>query len=183
MEVRTPADLPERIEVVKRRDGFERDPAEFVAEMEEARRRPAPAHYCRPQAPARTMVAARRGLGERGAAVHAVGHRRSAGRADADTCGARPGQLRTGATRSAVAHLRRVAPPALRHRLRRDPLDESGSSARVDRAVLEVFGADDGRHERRKRCRAWPRRFSPSIRGTGGVCLRSPLHPARDNGC
>jgi magnesium chelatase subunit I len=39
-----------------------------------------------------------------------------------------------------VAHLRRVAPPALRHRLRRDPLDESGSSVRVDRAVLEVFG-------------------------------------------
>jgi magnesium chelatase subunit I len=40
----------------------------------------------------------------------------------------------------AVAHLRRVAPPALRHRLRRDPLDESGSSARIERAVLEVFG-------------------------------------------
>jgi magnesium chelatase subunit I len=40
-----------------------------------------------------------------------------------------------------IAHLRRVAPPALRHRLRRDPLDESGSSVRVDRAVLDVFGA------------------------------------------
>jgi magnesium chelatase subunit I len=33
-----------------------------------------------------------------------------------------------------------MAAPALRHRLRRDPLDESGSSARIDRAVLEVFG-------------------------------------------
>jgi magnesium chelatase subunit I len=39
-----------------------------------------------------------------------------------------------------ISHLRRVAPPALRHRLRRDPLDESGSSVRVDRAVEEVFG-------------------------------------------
>jgi magnesium chelatase subunit I len=30
---------------------------------------------------------------------------------------------------------------ALRHRLRRDPLDESGSSVRIDRAVGEVLGA------------------------------------------
>jgi magnesium chelatase subunit I len=37
--------------------------------------------------------------------------------------------------------MRRVAPPALRHRLRRDPLDESGSSMRVERALHEVFGA------------------------------------------
>jgi magnesium chelatase subunit I len=40
-----------------------------------------------------------------------------------------------------VSHLRRVAPLALRHRLRRDPLDESDSSARVERAVVETFGA------------------------------------------
>ncbi len=38
------------------------------------------------------------------------------------------------------AHLRRVAPPALRHRLRRNPLDDAGSSVRVDRAVDELFG-------------------------------------------
>jgi magnesium chelatase subunit I len=40
-----------------------------------------------------------------------------------------------------VSHLRRVAAPALRHRLRRDPLDESGSTTRVERAIEEVFGA------------------------------------------
>ena len=40
-----------------------------------------------------------------------------------------------------VAHLRRIAAPALRHRLRRDPLDESGSSARIERAVHEAFEA------------------------------------------
>ena len=39
------------------------------------------------------------------------------------------------------AHLKRVAPPALRHRLRRNPLDDSGSTVRVDRAVAELFGA------------------------------------------
>ena len=39
------------------------------------------------------------------------------------------------------AHLVRVAPPALRHRLRRNPLDDAGSTTRVERAVASVFGA------------------------------------------
>jgi magnesium chelatase subunit I len=34
-----------------------------------------------------------------------------------------------------------VAPAALRHRLRRNPLDESGPPPRVERALAEVFGA------------------------------------------
>ena len=41
----------------------------------------------------------------------------------------------------ADTHLRRVAPTALRHRLRRNPLDDSGSSTRVERAIQELFGA------------------------------------------
>ncbi len=36
-------------------------------------------------------------------------------------------------------HLRRTAPTTLSHRLRRDPLDEAGSTARVIRAVAEVL--------------------------------------------
>ena len=39
------------------------------------------------------------------------------------------------------AHLRQVARPALRHRLRRDPLDESDSTVRVDRALADLFPA------------------------------------------
>ena len=37
-------------------------------------------------------------------------------------------------------HLRAIAPSALSHRLRRDPLDEAGSGARVRRIVDEVLG-------------------------------------------
>jgi magnesium chelatase subunit I len=37
-----------------------------------------------------------------------------------------------------------VAPMALRHRLRRDPLDEAGSKVRVDRAISEIAGAPVG---------------------------------------
>jgi magnesium chelatase subunit I len=40
-----------------------------------------------------------------------------------------------------AAQLRAVAAPALRHRLRRNPLDESDASERVARAVAELFGA------------------------------------------
>jgi len=39
------------------------------------------------------------------------------------------------------AHLRRVAPMVLGHRLRRNPLDEAVASTRVTRAVEELFGA------------------------------------------
>jgi magnesium chelatase subunit I len=37
------------------------------------------------------------------------------------------------------AHLRAVAPMALSHRLRRDPLDEAGSTTRVMRTVEAVL--------------------------------------------
>jgi magnesium chelatase subunit I len=37
-------------------------------------------------------------------------------------------------------HLKRVAPPALRHRLRRNVLDDAGSTTRVERAIEELFG-------------------------------------------
>jgi magnesium chelatase subunit I len=43
-----------------------------------------------------------------------------------------------GATKVEPKHLIRVAPSALRHRLRRNPLDDSGSSTRVERALAEL---------------------------------------------
>jgi magnesium chelatase subunit I len=39
------------------------------------------------------------------------------------------------------SHLRQVAPAALRHRLRRNPLDDAGSTVRVERAVAELLDA------------------------------------------
>jgi len=38
------------------------------------------------------------------------------------------------------SHLRAVAPMALRHRLRRGVLDETGSTARIERAMAELWG-------------------------------------------
>jgi magnesium chelatase subunit I len=39
------------------------------------------------------------------------------------------------------SHLKRVAAPALRHRLRRNPLEDAGSASRIERAIAERFGA------------------------------------------
>jgi magnesium chelatase subunit I len=45
-----------------------------------------------------------------------------------------------GAKAVADDHLRRLASPSLRHRLRRNPLDDSDASTRVARVVAEQFG-------------------------------------------
>ena len=37
-------------------------------------------------------------------------------------------------------HIKRIAPMALSHRLRRDPLDDTGSTVRVERTLDAVLG-------------------------------------------
>ena len=46
-----------------------------------------------------------------------------------------------GAKSVTASHIRQVAPMVLRHRLRRNPLDEGGSTVRVERGLAEVLGA------------------------------------------
>ena len=139
VEVRTPPDLASRVEVVKRRDAFERTPEAFMATWakEEARVR-------------RRIVAARERIADvevpDAALEQAARLCMSLG-----TDGLRGELTLIRAARAVAAlqgdavvgdaHLRQVAPPALRHRLRRNPLDDAGSSVRVDRAVAELFGA------------------------------------------
>jgi magnesium chelatase subunit I len=139
VEVKTPEDLPTRVEVVRRRDAFERDPAAFVARWakEEARLR-------------RQIVAARGRLAAVGVPDRAIEQaaRLCIGLGTDGLRGeltlvraARALAALDGGDAVADAHLRRVAPAALRHRLRRNPLDEAGSSVRVERALAELFGA------------------------------------------
>jgi magnesium chelatase subunit I len=139
VEVRTPAELPVRIDVVRRRDEFERDPAAFIAKWaaEDAHVR-------------RRIVAARKRLAAVGVPDAAL-ERAARLCMSLGTDGLRGEITLTRAARALAslegdstvgdAHLRRVAPAALRHRLRRNPLDDSGSTTRVERAVTELFGA------------------------------------------
>jgi magnesium chelatase subunit I len=139
LEVRTPADLALRVEVVRRRDAYERDPEAFTArwKSEEAKVR-------------RRIVAAR----DRLASVTVpdrVLERAAELCMRLGTDGLR-GELTLMRAARAVAaldgdsvvsdvQLKRVAPSALRHRLRRDPLDDTGSTTRVERVLAEMFAA------------------------------------------
>jgi magnesium chelatase subunit I len=139
VEVKTPTDLQERVEVIRRRDEFERDRGAFVAKWKK-----------HDDALRKKIVAARKRLADielpdavLEAATRLCMHLGTDGlRAELTLIRAARaiGAYEQAATVE-IEHLRRVAPPALRHRLRRDPLDESGSSTRVERAILEVLGA------------------------------------------
>ena len=139
VEVKTPNDLPGRVEVVKRRDAFEQDPAAFIdlwkKEDEKIRKR---------------IVAGRARLND--VCINDAARERAAQLCMAlGTDGLRGDLTLIRAARALAAlqgdaaindaHFKRIAAPALRHRLRRNPLDDSGSTVRVERAVAELIGA------------------------------------------
>ena len=138
VEVKSPQDIEQRIEVIRRRDAYENDNAAFMKKWQakDARLR-------------KQILAAR-------LALKALKTPEQSLRDCAELCialgsdGLR-GELTLLRTARALAafentdtlareHLRRIAPIALSHRLRRDPLDEAGSSTRVARIVAEVLG-------------------------------------------
>jgi magnesium chelatase subunit I len=191
VEVRTPTDLPTRIEVIRRRDSYERDHAAFCAAWEKEQatlRRRILARACR--AACNRSAGCR--AGARRPALHGAWHRWAARGAHADP--RRAGRMPRWRGRTSVgdAELRAVASPALRHRLRRNPLDETSSSTRVERAVGELFGAVSQAGDGRAPPRAAP---DPAVVadqraaalllavdpvGLGGVVLRAGPGPERD---
>jgi magnesium chelatase subunit I len=135
VEVSTPSDVGARLDIVERRDRFERDPAAFVAEWAAA------------DAALRTQLAAARDRVATVVVPRPLLERASALCVALGTDGLR-GELTLFRTLRAVvaledvtpddALLARVAPLALRHRLRRDPLDEATAASRVRRALDEL---------------------------------------------
>ncbi len=135
VQVTSPRDVQTRVEVMLRRDGYERDNAAFMAEygaqdahlraailtaraaLPKLKTPPAVLHDC-----ASLCIA----LGSDGLRGELTLLR--AARAEAAF---------TGAATVTRAHLKSVAEMALSHRLRRDPLDEAGSGARVARILAE----------------------------------------------
>ncbi|MBL8330345.1 MAG: magnesium chelatase ATPase subunit I [Rubrivivax sp.] len=138
VDVRTPSDLKTRVEVVKRRDAYEREPEAFAETW-------APA-----QAALQQRISEARGRLGRVAVPDAALERAATLCMALGTDGLR-GELtlvRAARARAALeghprvgdADLRCLAGPALRHRLRRNPLDDSDASVRVARVVEEQFG-------------------------------------------
>jgi len=140
VEVRTPTTLADRVEILRRCDAFERDPQAFDSRWRGENRT-----LSNRIADARDRLGAVT-VGDE--ALETMSRLCMAMGAD----GLRGELTLMRASRAAAAladdpavddrHIRQVAPLALRHRLRRDPLDDSGSTVRIDRAVLEVMGAE-----------------------------------------
>ena len=138
VEVKTPDDLPSRIEVVRRRDAFERDSDTFIAT------------WANDEAKLRKKITSARTRVGTVAVSDAALERATRLCMLLGTDGLRGELTLMRAARALAAlesaktvkddHLRRVAPSALQHRLRRNPLDDAGSSVRVHRAIAEIFG-------------------------------------------
>jgi magnesium chelatase subunit I len=139
VEVSTPSVLGERMEVLRRRDAFDTDPARFLSQWAEAERELGS-----------RILAARVRLGSMGtpdevlemAARLCIALGTDGLRGELTLLrAARAFAAFEGAEALATPHLRHVALPALRHRLRRNPLDEAGAGPRVERALADLFGA------------------------------------------
>ena len=139
VEIRTPQDIATRISIVRRRDAFDRAPDAFVRDWQAE------------DAALRQRIVAARALLPQVAAADAVLEQASRLCLRLGTDGLRAELTLLRAARAVAAlegavavtdrHLMQVAGPALCHRLRRDPLDEAGSTARVARAVQEQWGS------------------------------------------
>ena len=138
VDVKTPTEIPARVEVVRRRDEFERDPQAFAVKWEKENRKLR-----------KKIVAARGAIGAmtvpdetlEAAAKLCVALGTDGLRSELTLIRAsRAFAALEGDDTVHVAHLRRIAPSSLRHRLRRNPLDEAGSTVRVERALADVFG-------------------------------------------
>jgi magnesium chelatase subunit I len=139
VEVRTPRELPVRIDVIRRRDTFDRDPAGFLETwskgQDKVRRRivSARAHLPVVEVPDGMLEQAARlcmALGTDGLRGELTLIRAARAVAALD-----------GHPAVTEADLKRVAAMVLGHRLRRNPLDEAVASTRVARAVEELLGA------------------------------------------
>lgn len=137
VEVASPRDVETRVEVMRRRDAYENDNAAFMKKWRAkdtglrkailAARAAVPLlktpgsvlHDCA------SLCIALGSDGLRGELTLLRAARAQAAFEGADTVGR--------------AHLKAVAASALSHRLRRDPLDEAGSGARVARTIAEVL--------------------------------------------
>jgi magnesium chelatase subunit I len=144
VDVRTPGDVPTRVEIIRLREAFDLDRPAFRkkwARKESALRRKI--QVARDQlddvdTPAELLETAARlclALGTDGLRGELTLVR-----------SARALAALEGKSAATLKHLRAMAPSVLRHRLRRDPLDESSADIRVERVIAELFqeSVDDG---------------------------------------
>ncbi|MFZ7091388.1 magnesium chelatase ATPase subunit I [Primorskyibacter sp. 2E233] len=137
VEVRSPDTIEDRVEVIRRRDAYERDTAAFMAKWQ--------AEDAKLQSAILAARAALNDIDTPDEILHDCARLSMALGADGLRGeltllrAARALAAEQGSDRITRDHLRDVAPLALSHRLRRDPLDEAGSFARVARVIADTL--------------------------------------------
>ena len=138
VEVKTPDDIEQRVEIMRRCDAQERDAEKFAAKWksEDAKvlRQIDRAKKALPKVKTPAKV-----LRDTAALCKAVGADGLRGELTLMR-GARAYAALEGDAAVTLDHLKAMAPLSLRHRLRRDVLDETGSTVRIERALEELFG-------------------------------------------
>ncbi|OUV99898.1 MAG: magnesium chelatase ATPase subunit I [Betaproteobacteria bacterium TMED156] len=138
VEVKTPVDLDERIEVIRRRNAFDSDPNTFMAawhqedqiirkKIESARRRLPKVII--PDEILRTMAELCIFLKTDGLRGELTLTRASCALASLER-----------SSKVKISHIKKIAKMCLRHRLRKNPLDDTSSTVRVEKGVSEILG-------------------------------------------
>ncbi len=138
VEVRTPEDIADRVEIMKRCDANEKDGAGFASvwadEDGKVLKRIAKAKAALPKVETPESI-----LEDMATLCKAVGADGLRGELTLMR-GSRALAALDGKKVVTRKHLKEIAPLALRHRLRRNVLDETGSTTRIERALEELFG-------------------------------------------
>ncbi len=138
VEVRTPEAIEERVEIMRRCDANERDSKGFAEawadEDQKILKRIAKAKAALPKVKTSEKI-----LSDMAALCKTVGADGLRGELTVMR-GSRALAALDGKKEVTRAHLKSIAPLALRHRLRRNVLDETGSTVRIERALEELFG-------------------------------------------
>ncbi len=142
VEVRSPRDLKDRVEVVRRRDAYDSDPAGF-AKTWSAREGRLRSRIKRGRDHLPDVATPDDAMEFAAALCLKLGVDGLRGELTL-TRAARARAALAGHDAVSRADVIAVAPTALRHRLRRDPLDEAGSTVRVERALAELCGGSAG---------------------------------------
>ena len=138
VDVASPTDIDERIEVIKRRDAYDNDNAAFMLrwQAEDAALQDQILKARKTLKKLKTPEKSLRDVAELCVKLGSDGLRGELTLLKA----ARAYAAYRGDTALSRSHIRDTASLALRHRLRRDPLDEAGSDTRVVRIVEDVLG-------------------------------------------
>jgi magnesium chelatase subunit I len=151
-EVRTPDAADERAEIVTRREAFDRDPVAFherASNDQAALRR----RLVRARREATNVVVPTRlvrAIAELCARLGVDGHRGELTIARASRALA----AFEGRKIASEEDARRVAQMALRHRLRRDPFEQTGGGGQIEQVADEIFGAGGAKPSERRQERA-----------------------------